>query len=175
MKCTAQGPPAPASGRRQGAGRDLGLRRALPVPAAPSSPARPGGTSARPGLADGGVRAAAGNDGRLPGRGRGRWRGARRGAAALAGGPAAVGALLRDLLLPHRAGQQGAADHLRVRRGPGPGVCGSAGLPLSSVRFSRARDRAGGDGDPGVSAGHSGRVSQAPSGTRAAFHTQATT
>uniref|UniRef100_A0A5F7ZWD4 Solute carrier family 35 member D2 n=1 Tax=Macaca mulatta TaxID=9544 RepID=A0A5F7ZWD4_MACMU len=114
VRRTAQGPPAPASGRRQGAGRDLGLRRALPVPAAPSSPARPGGTSARPGLADGGVRAAAGHDGRLPGRGRGRWRGARRGAAALAGGPAAVGALLRDLLLPHRAGQQGAADHLRM-------------------------------------------------------------
>ncbi|XP_023620790.1 UDP-N-acetylglucosamine/UDP-glucose/GDP-mannose transporter isoform X8 [Myotis lucifugus] len=46
----------------------------------------------------------------------GQWRGRgpRLRPAAPRDGPAAVGALLRDLLLPHRAGQQGAADHLRM-------------------------------------------------------------
>ncbi|XP_047610764.1 UDP-N-acetylglucosamine/UDP-glucose/GDP-mannose transporter isoform X6 [Phacochoerus africanus] len=54
--------------------------------------------------------AAAGHDGRRPGGGLGR-RSRLRGAA-FPGGQAAVRALLWDLLLPPRAGQQGAADHL---------------------------------------------------------------
>lgn len=42
--------------------------------------------------------------------------GARSRAAALAAGPAAVGAVLRELFLPPGASQQGAADCLRVSR-----------------------------------------------------------
>lgn len=60
--------------------------------------------------------AAAGHDGRRPGGGLGR-RSRLRGAA-FPGGQATVRALLWDLLLPPRAGQQGAADHLPVRRAP---------------------------------------------------------
>lgn len=79
-----------------------------------------------------------------PGRRRGHGRGPRLRSAALPGGPAAVGALLRDLLLPHGAGQQSAADHLRVRRAPGvrAGSRGPAGL-AGLARSPRGRERRG--------------------------------
>lgn len=73
---------------------------ALPVPAAPSSRAL--GAGLRGWVRAG--QAAEGRDG-----------GARHSAAALSPGQAAVGALLRHMLVPHRAGQQGAADHIPVR------------------------------------------------------------
>ena len=77
-------------------------------------------------------RAAAGHDGRRPGRGRGCRRGPRFRAAAFQGGQASVGPLLRDLLLPPRADQQGVADHLPVRREPW-GWEQSAGAPGCSA------------------------------------------
>ena len=104
---------------------------ALPVSAAPS-PAPAGGGDGT-GAARAGVRprlAAVGHDGRPPGRGLGY--GPRLRAAALPGGQATVGTLLRDLLLPPRAGQQGAADHLPVRRAPEVRA-GSAGAPGCSA------------------------------------------
>ena len=111
---------------------------ALPVSAAPPPALAGGGDWTGAARARGWPRrAAAGHDGRRPGRGRGR--GPRFRAAAFPGGQATVGPLLRDLLLPPRAGQQGAADHLRVRREPG-GWEESAGAPGGSAGL---RERSG--------------------------------
>lgn len=164
--------PAPSAPPPRAAlrGHALGLPRPfLFRPRPPAGRPRAGTELGRGGQEGGGGRwraaaGAAGHDDRQPGRGR--RPGPRLRAAALPGGQTAVGALLRDLLLPHRAGQQGAADHLPVRRAPGgragaagarllggarsrdlpaPGAArgpaggGAAGLPLRSERFSRAR------------------------------------
>lgn len=78
---------------------------ALPVSAAPSPAPAGGGGGDGTGAAQAAVRpilAAAGHDGRPPGRGCGY--GPRLRAAALPGGQATVCTLLRDLLLPPRAG-----------------------------------------------------------------------
>lgn len=101
-------PPAPAAwGARQGSRACTVPAVALPVSAAPSpAPAGGGGGDGDgTGAAQAGVRprlAAAGHDSRPRGRGCGY--GPRLRAAALPGGQATVCTLLRDLLLPPRAG-----------------------------------------------------------------------